>query len=113
MVGLHHIAAIKDALKIGGVQTSVASWQSSAAQIGLLIDRKDQVINLCEIKFSIHPYTIDKKYAANLRNKIGSFKQETGTNKAIFLTLISTYGLVDNQYSGMVQNDLDMGILFG
>ncbi len=112
MVCLHHISAIKDALKIGGVQTSVASWQSAAAQIDLLIDRKDQVINLCEMKFSIHPYTIDKKYAANLRNKIGSFKQDTGTKKAIFLTLISTYGLVDNQYSGMVQNDLNMDVLF-
>jgi len=112
MVCLHHISAIKDALKIGGVQTSVASWHSSDAQIDLLIDRKDQVINLCEMKFSIHPYTIDKKYAANLRNKIGSFKQDTGTKKAIFLTLISTYGLVDNQYAGMVQNDLDMDVLF-
>jgi len=112
MVCLHHISAIKDALKIGGVQTSVASWQSAAAQIDLLIDRKDQVINLCEMKFSIHPYTIDKKYAANLRNKIGSFKQNTGTKKAIFLTLISTYGLVNNQYSGMVQNDLNMDVLF-
>jgi len=112
MVCLHHISAIKDALKIGGVQTSVASWHSSTTQIDLLIDRKDQVINLCEMKFSIHPYTIDKKYAANLRNKIGSFKQDTGTKKAIFLTLISTYGLVDNQYSGMVQNDLDMDVLF-
>ncbi len=112
MVCLHHISAIKDALKIGGVQTSVASWHSPTAQIDLLIDRKDQVINLCEMKFSIHPYTIDKKYAANLRNKIGSFKQDTATKKAIFLTLISTYGLVDNQYAGMVQNDLNMDILF-
>ena len=112
MVCLHHISAIKDALKIGGVQTSVASWHSSAAQIDLLIDRKDQVINLCEMKFSIHPFAIDKKYAANLRNKIGSFKADTNTKKAIFLTIISTYGLANNQYAGMVQNDLTMDILF-
>ncbi len=112
MVCLHHISAIKNALRIGGIQTSVASWHSASAQIDLLIDRKDQVINLCEMKFSIHPYSIDKKYAANLRNKIGSFKTDTGTKKAIFLTLISTYGLANNQYAGMVQNDLDMDVLF-
>lgn len=112
MVCLHHVSAIKGALRIGGIQTSVASWHSASAQIDLLIDRKDQVINLCEMKFSIHPYSIDKKYAANLRNKIGRFKTDTGTKKAIFLTLISTYGLVNNQYAGMVQNDLDMDVLF-
>lgn len=112
MVCLHHVPAIKEALKIGGVQTSVASWHSANAQIDLLIDRKDQVINLCEMKFSIHPFAIDKKYAANLRNKIGSFKTATDTKKAIFLTMISTYGIANNQYAGMVQNDLSMDILF-
>lgn len=112
MVCLHHLAAIKEALKIGGVQTSVASWHSSTAQIDLLIDRKDQVINLCEMKFSIHPFAIDKKYAAVLRNKIGSFKEDTATKKAIFLTMLTTYGITNNQYAGMVQNDLTMDVLF-
>jgi AAA+ ATPase superfamily predicted ATPase len=112
MLCLHHIAEIKNALRIGGVQTAVASWHAPTSQIDLLIDRKDQVINLCEMKFSIHPFTINKKYAANLRNKIGSFKADTKTKKAIFLTMISTYGLADNQYAGMVQNDLTMDMLF-
>jgi len=67
MVCLHHIRQIKKALEIGGVQTSVYSWHSSEAQIDLIIDRKDQTINLCEMKFSIAPFKIDKNYAANLR----------------------------------------------
>lgn len=112
MVCLHHIREIKQALGISGVQTSIASWQSAKAQIDLVIDRKDQVINLCEMKFSIKPFTIDKKYAANLRNKIGTFREETDTKKAIFLTMLTTYGLAKNQYAGMVQNDLTMDILF-
>lgn len=112
MVCLHHVNEIKKALGISGVQTSVSSWQSDKTQIDLLIDRKDRVINLCEMKFSIHSFSIDKKYAANLRNKIGSFKESTGTRKAIFLTMISTYGISDNKYAGMVQNDLSMDILF-
>jgi len=69
MVCLHHIRQIKKALEIGGVQTSVYSWHSSEAQIDLIIDRKDQTINLCEMKFSIAPFKIDKNYAANLRKR--------------------------------------------
>ncbi len=112
MVCLLHIPQIKKELGISGVQTSVSTWHSPTAQIDLLIDRKDQVINICEMKFSINSYTIDKKYAENLRNKMGAFRQVTKTKKALFLTTITTYGLKNNQYSGMVQSDLKMGMLF-
>lgn len=112
MVCLHHIPQIKKALGISGVQTSVASWYNKSAQIDLLIDRRDQVINLCEMKFSIHPYAITKKYADNLRNKIGVFKTATHTKKTIFLTLITTHGLVPNQYSYLAQNEISMKALF-
>lgn len=112
MLCLLHLPQIKKALGISGVQTSVANWQSTEAQIDLLIDRKDQVINLCEMKFSINKYAIDKKYAENLRNKLGTFRQATKTRKALFLTFVSTYGLKQNQYAGMVQNDLTMEVLF-
>ncbi len=112
MVCLHHIPQIKKALGISGIQSSISTWQSSKAQIDLVIDRKDQVINICEMKFSIHPFTIDKKYDKNLRNKLGSFREITRTRKALFLTFISTYGLAQNKYSGMVRSDLEMDILF-
>ncbi len=72
-----------------------------------------QVINLCEMKFSINPFVIDKRYAEELRNKIGVFKTATKTQKAIFLTLITTFGLHQNSHSsGLVQNDLTMNVLF-
>ena len=74
--------------------------------------QKDHVINLCEMKFSVNQFTIDKKYDENLRNKIGNFRQETNTRKALFLTFITTYGIAQNKYSGMVRNDLTMDILF-
>ena len=114
---LYHLPQIKQSLGISGVQTSVSSWRSTGknvgAQVDLVIDRRDQVINLCEMKFSINPFSIDKKYAEELRNKIGVFKQETGTRKSVFLTLITTFGLQpDHSSSGFVQNDLNMNILF-
>ncbi len=113
MVGLHHVREIKNALGIAGVQTSVYTWSSGEAQIDLVIDRKDQVVNLFEMKFSIRPFSIDKRYAAELRDKIGRFKESTGSKKAVFLSFLSTFGLAKNEYSGMVQNDLTMDVLFG
>jgi AAA+ ATPase superfamily predicted ATPase len=116
-VCLTHIAQIKKALGINGVITQTLSWKSKStengAQIDLVIDRRDQVINICEIKYSINPYIITKSYNEQLRNKIGVFKTETKTRKAVFLTFITTYGLVKNQYaSGLVQNEITMDALF-
>jgi hypothetical protein len=116
-VCLCHLPQIKHALGISGVQTSVSSWRSSSkdhgAQIDLVIDRRDQVINLCEMKFSVNPFNIDKKYTEGLQNKIRVFKQETGTRKSVFLTMITTFGLQPNSSAaGIVQNDLQMNVLF-
>jgi uncharacterized protein len=84
-VCLYHLDEIKYALGISGVDTHSSSWRSVAkkngAQIDLVIDRRDEVINLCEMKFSIHPFTIDKKYESELRNKIGTFKWLCCVNK--------------------------------
>ncbi|MFN8254382.1 MAG: ATP-binding protein [Bacteroidales bacterium] len=115
-VCMEHIPQIKQKLGISGVHTRYASWRSqdleNGSQVDLLIDRNDSVINLCEIKYSINPFLIDKKYAENLRNKIGRFKQETGTHKSVFLTFISTFGLKQNEYAGIVQNEVLMKDLF-
>lgn len=115
-VCLAHVPQIKKALGIGGIETETSAWKSvqvkNGAQIDLVIDRRDGVVNLCEMKFSISPFIIDKKYDAELRNKTGAFKTETQTKKSIFLTLLTTFGLQVNTYSGNVQNDLKMDILF-
>jgi len=108
---------MKLALGISGVQTTTSAWvgpgASHEAQIDLVIDRRDQVINICEMKFSINNFTIDKKYAEDLRKKIDVFRQETKTRKSLFLTMITTYGLNKNSYStSLVQNDLTMDVLF-
>lgn len=104
-VCLLHSEQIKKALGISGVITNEYSWRTSVteehpgAQIDLLIDRSDKVINLCEIKYSDAPYTIDKKYMENLRNKVALFRQISKTRKGIALTMITSSGLVKNSYS--------------
>jgi len=109
---LQHIAEIKQALGISGIQSAVSTWKSGTAQIDLIINRKDGIINLCEIKFSGKEFEIDKNYEANLRNKLFTFKEETKTRKAVHLLMLTTYGLTKNKYSGIVQKEIVLDNLF-
>ncbi len=114
---IDHIGQIKKALGISGVQSNHASWKGSteekSAQVDLLIDRRDQVINLCECKFSLDTFAIDKEYAEKLRSKISTFKTVSKTRKAVFLTMITTYGVEKNKYANqLVQNEVTMDDLF-
>ena len=117
---LQHIQSIKNALGIASVLTNVYSWRQKAdeqkgllgAQIDLLIDRNDQIVNLCEIKYSKAEYTISKEYESVLRQKIEAFRVGSGSKKAIHLTMITTYGLTENPYAQTVQNCITMDNLF-
>jgi hypothetical protein len=115
-VCLMHSDHIKKGLGISGVSTEESAWKSTksknGAQIDLLIDRRDGVINVCEMKFSTDAFIIDKKYDKELSNKLATFRAETGTKKALFLTMITTHGIKENTYSVNVQNDLKMDVLF-
>jgi len=118
-VCLKHISAIKKALKISGIYAEPSSFLSqgndvvSGTQIDLLIDRNDQIINLCEIKFYNTTFIITKSYADQLRNKIAIFNDVSKTKKQIFLTMITTFGVSKNKYSqDLVDNNLTMDVLF-
>jgi uncharacterized protein len=78
-----------------------------------LIDRQDNVISLCEVKFYNDELILTKANADNLRRKKSIFRHVTGTKKQIFMVLITTFGLVKNKHSlGLVDNVLDMNALF-
>lgn len=47
------------------------SPDEKGAQIDMLIDRDDNIINVCEMKFSQGEYELTEKYDLDLRNKIG------------------------------------------
>jgi hypothetical protein len=116
-VCLLHIAAIKKTLGISGIYSENSAWRSynkeENAQIDLLIDRKDNVISVCEIKFSNDEFVITKEYAEKLKRKLRVFKTESKTKKSLFLTLISTYGVQKNaHFLGLVQNSLSLEDLF-
>jgi hypothetical protein len=107
-------------LGISGVLTQVNSWYCNAdlehgifgSQVDLLIVRKDQVINLCEIKYSVSEYTITEKTSQGMYRKINDLVAMTGTKYAIYPTWITTYGLVQNAYASDVQSVITMADLF-
>jgi uncharacterized protein len=114
---LLHLSQIKIALGIQSVQTQTSAWVGSdgmrKSQIDLVIDRRDQVINLCEMKFSIKSFTIDKAYSENLQHKMDTFREATKTPKALWLTFITTKGLSQNTYAqSLVHQSLTMDALF-
>jgi hypothetical protein len=116
---LRHTDSIKKALGITGIQTSEYSWQhkganeTGGAQIDLLIDRNDNCINLCEVKFYNDYLEMTKQYADVLLKKRSIFTTQTKTKKNIFITLITLYGCVLNKYyNSMVTNQLTAGDLF-
>lgn len=109
---LQHVDCIKKALGISGIHTSTYTWSNKKSQIDLIIDRKDKVVNLIEIKYSDKPYTITQEYTQKLMTKVTEFNLEKPTRKAIWLVLLPTYGLTSNANRGQIQNVLDMNIFF-
>ncbi len=108
IVCLNHINQIKASLGISGIETNEYSWRSSkggsGAQIDLLIDRKDGVINLCEMKYTNEEYVLDKDEVDKIHNRMAFFQNESKTQKAIHITFICGNGFKQNKYSGTVQN---------
>lgn len=109
---LHHIRQIKQKLGITGVQSDICAWKGEGGQIDLLIDRRDQTINLCEMKFSQGEFEITKQYDEHLRNRAESFRSATKTRKALHQTFVTTYGLKRNMYSGNIQSEVLLDDLF-
>lgn len=118
---LKHINKIKVALGISGVTTSESDWvyktskksKDKGTQIDLLIDRADNCINLCEIKYANDQFTIDKRYASELRRKKEIFIEKSQTKKSVFLTFITPYGVKKNNGEfDMVDVELMMQDLF-
>lgn len=116
---LKHIEQIKKALGISGIYSEASSFyhkgnaSEQGVQIDLLIDRKDNVINLFELKFYTETFVISKSYAEALREKIRIFKALTQSKKQVFLNVISIYGLKQNEHSlGLVHGEMGIEGLF-
>ncbi len=118
---LKHITSIKEALGVAGVLTKSSGWiyrpqkgsSEKGTQIDLVIERADNCINLCELKFSNRVFVIDKEYEKDLRQKKALFIEKTRSKQTIFFTFITLYGVSKEAgYFGMVDNELTIDDLF-
>lgn len=118
-VCFNHIDRIKQALGISGVITRQSAWSKRAeekddtgAQIDMIIDRRDNVVNMCEMKFTSSDFTVDKSYHSTLVNRQNLLSTIIPRKSVIHSTLITTYGLTYNEYSGDFVNVLTLKDLF-
>lgn len=116
-VCFNHIEQIKKALGISGVNTTQSAWSKrkgdeTGTQIDMLIERSDNIVNMCEIKFYGTDVTVDKNYDKILRNRISLLLAELPPKMAVHSTLITTFGLKYNEYSSSFIIVIDMDDLF-
>lgn len=111
---------MKEKLGVSGVLTEANSWFCKkdddaglfGSQIDLLIVRKDQVINVCEMKYSQTPYIYTKKDLDSLNRKIHDFQAATKTRYALYPTVIAAGGLKKNSNSMSIQFVITLDDLF-
>jgi len=118
LVCLRHTPQIKKALGISGMSTSISSWRkkgdgaSKGAQIDLIIDRADRMVNLCEMKFSQEPFVISNDYEQTLRDRMAIFRESTKCNKSFLNTFVTTMGVADGKHKSIVDSEVVMNDLF-
>ena len=112
-----HIQQIKHALRIDAISTLSYSWRSKtakpAAQIDIIIERADRIVNICEVKYSQSEYELNKEEYDKIQKRCRTFIQETGLRHAPWITMITTDGVAKGKYSGMIQSQVTLDDLFG
>ncbi len=102
-VCMYHIREIIQALRFDSIHTEYYSWRSkeadSSAQIDIIIDRADNNISVCEVKYSQTSYLLTKNEYQKILNRVETFRRETKTRKGLQTTLITTFGLKENEYA--------------
>lgn len=113
-----HTDQIKQSISIGGITTSVAPFtlrgdkNHDGMQCDLIIVRNDRIVNLCEMKFTSEPFIIDKAYDMVLRNRISLLRSRLTPTQNLHLTFVTTFGVKQNMYSGIVQSEVTLDDLF-
>lgn len=116
---LWHLPQIRKALGISGVRMDAYSWRGGKVgapggnvQIDLLLDRGDNMVDICEMKFSGAEYELDADESRKLANRVEAFRRATGTRKGVRTVLITTYGLANGKHSGEIGSVVTLDDLF-
>ena len=110
----NHLHQIKAALGISGVACETYSFSASnpASQIDMVIVRKDNIINLCEMKFTVDPYSLSKAEDQSLQTKIKAISSLSPLSSAIHPVLVTTYDPGDSLYRNSFERIITLDDLF-
>lgn len=116
-VCFNHIEQIKFALGIPAVITETSAWSkkeddTEGIQIDLLITRNDNIVNMCEIKYYSGPFKVDKGYYAKILRRQAILSDSISSKMTVHSTLITTFGLINNEYSSAFVNTITLDDLF-
>ena len=112
-VCLRHIENVKAALKCDQIASKNYAWSNIKAQVDIVIDRDDDTVNLCELKFYNDEFTIDETYYKKLLNKATQFQLATQSRKSINTVMITTLGVKSNENSrAILSNEITINSLF-
>ncbi|MBR0296085.1 MAG: AAA family ATPase [Paludibacteraceae bacterium] len=104
-----HILQIKRALGIEGVNTQTYALHKDNAQIDLVIERSDKVVNLCEIKFTDKPYVLTKREAELLSNRLNVLNSSFKTRRTVEIVLITNQKATRNaHYNGLINKNITL-----
>ena len=111
---MYHIGCIKNALGISGVRTNEYAWVSDKrdAQIDLVIERDDGIVNICEVKYTDTPFRISESYEKTLLKKMESFRSETKTKGALKLVMICAEEIEGTAHTEHISRTLTLDDLF-
>jgi uncharacterized protein len=118
-VCLQHINEIKRSLMLTTIKCNVSSFiykgdtYNEGFQIDLLIERADNVINICEIKYYNKPFVMDRKYYQQIKNRLTHFQEIAGNKTVIHFTMITSNGVLHNEYHNeLVDAEISVGQFF-
>lgn len=114
-----HQDEIKKTLGISGLNsyfthlTLFGPNKKATSQIDMLIERADNVFNLCEIKFANSVYKIKETEATKLREKMADLQTKIKARQSIFPILVTPFGGEKNMhYIGNIQKEVTLNDLF-
>ncbi len=114
----NHVRQIKRALGIDGVITRESPWniasekKNEGPRIDLIINRDDRFICLCEMKFSLGLFEVQKAYNQTLMERMNKVQEIIGNKKTVMSVLVTTYGLKRNEYASRFDKVVTMEDLF-
>ena len=89
----------------------MSNCEQNTVNIAMLIERKNDIVNMCEIEFYRTDFSVGKDYDKVLCSRLSLLSKEISHKMAIRSTLITTFGLKYDEYSGITKV-IDMNTLF-